>query len=64
MENLILSTGQKILIVTDAWRQINGVVTTLENLNRTLTDMNYDVDFLNYDHCNKFHFFLHNYLVQ
>lgn len=39
----------KILIVTDAWRQVNGVVTTLENLNRTLTDMNYDVDFLNYD---------------
>ncbi len=44
-----LSTGQKILIVTDAWRQVNGVVTTLENLNRTLTDMGYDVDFLNYD---------------
>ena len=39
----------KILIVTDAWRQVNGVVTTLENLNRTLTEMNYDVDFLNYD---------------
>jgi glycosyltransferase involved in cell wall biosynthesis len=49
MENLNSSTGQKILIVTDAWRQINGVVTTLENLNRTLTDMKYDVDFLNYD---------------
>ena len=40
---------KKILIVTDAWRQVNGVVTTLENLNRTLTDMSYDVDFLNYD---------------
>ena len=39
----------KILIVTDAWRQINGVVTTLENLNRTLIDMGYDVDFLNYE---------------
>jgi glycosyltransferase involved in cell wall biosynthesis len=38
----------KILIVTDAWRQVNGVVTTLENLNRALTDMGYDVDFLNY----------------
>lgn len=39
----------KILIVTDAWRQVNGVVTTLENLNRTLIDQGYDVDFLNYD---------------
>ena len=49
MENLNSSTGLRILIVTDAWRQINGVVTTLENLNRTLTDMGHDVDFLNYD---------------
>ena len=49
MENLNSSTGLRILIVTDAWRQINGVVTTLENLNRTLTDMGHDIDFLNYD---------------
>ncbi len=49
METSNLLTGQKILIVTDAWRQVNGVVTTLENLNRILTDMGYDVDFLNYD---------------
>jgi glycosyltransferase involved in cell wall biosynthesis len=42
-------TGQKILIVTDAWRQVNGVVTTLENLNRCLIDDGYDVDFLNSD---------------
>ena len=49
MDNLNSSTGLRILIVTDAWRQINGVVTTLENLNRTLTDMGHDIDFLNYD---------------
>lgn len=49
MENSNSSTGLRILIVTDAWRQVNGVVTTLENLNRTLTDMGHDVDFLNYD---------------
>ena len=49
MENLNSSTGLRILIVTDAWRQINGVVTTLENLNRALIDMGHDVDFLNYD---------------
>lgn len=49
MESSNSLIGQKILIVTDAWRQVNGVVTTLENLNRTLTERGYDVDFLNYD---------------
>src|SRR6201999_2839751 len=34
----------RILIVTDAWKpQVNGVVTTLENLGRTLASLGHDV---------------------
>jgi glycosyltransferase involved in cell wall biosynthesis len=43
----------KILIATDAWHpQINGVVTTLDNLKRELVSRGHEVTILNQDNCN------------
>lgn len=41
---------RKISIVTDAWLpQINGVVTTLVNIRKTLINLGYDVDIISHN---------------
>lgn len=51
MENSNLSNGRKILIVTDAWDQVNGVVTTLTNLIKQLERIGHTVQVLSHTDC-------------
>lgn len=53
MESSNSSSGQKILIVSDAWNQINGVVTTLQNLVKELKDRGYEVRLFSHETCVK-----------
>ena len=53
MENGNSSTGQNILIVSDAWEpQVNGVVTTLTNTAKEIQKLGYNLDTLTHIDCN------------
>ena len=53
MENGNSSTGQNILIVSDAWEpQVNGVVTTLTNTAKEIQKLGYNLDTLTHLDCN------------
>ena len=52
MENGNSSTGQNILIVSDAWEpQVNGVVTTLTNTAKEIQKLGYNLDTLTHLDC-------------
>ena len=52
MENGNSSTGQNILIVSDAWEpQVNGVVTTLTNTAKEIQKLGYNLDTLTHIDC-------------
>lgn len=53
METLSSSTGQNILIVSDAWGQVNGVVTTLTNLVTELKKRSYSVRLFSHESCKR-----------